>query len=85
MRLLHTSEVIEIDLYLVISFFNFFFFLIQSDIFILVQKIHVRTVPVCFSCTTGIYSLTSNFKKQTNKKWDKQKTTAVPHHEKYFD
>lgn len=26
----------------------------------------------------------SNFKKQT-KNWDKQKTTSVPHHEKYFN
>lgn len=32
MHPLHTSEVTEIDLYLVISFFNFF--LIQSDIFL---------------------------------------------------
>lgn len=46
------SQVIEIDLYLVISFFNFFWYKVTF----LVQKNHVRTVPVCFSCTTEVYS-----------------------------
>lgn len=64
-HLLHTSQVIEIDLYFAYNQFLQPFFLIQSDI-ILVQKIHVRTVPV--SVVPLQSTLTSNFKKQAKRR-----------------
>lgn len=67
MHPLHTSEVTEIDLYLVISFFNFFLFLIQSDIFYLVQKNPCQNSTCLFQLYHWNLLWSLNFKKQTKR------------------